>query len=68
VGGSTLLGISLAVLSIAANFYFGLLLSTGQERYLYAFLFAVLDRCKTFLLPWRDAFLHEGDRKRAVPL
>src|SRR5262245_19702124 len=62
---ATVLGGSLAALSVAANFYFGMLLSTGQERWLYAFLFAVLDACKTFLLPWRDAFLEQGDRSRA---
>src|SRR5262245_28214286 len=59
------LGLALALLSIAANFWFGTLLATGQERWLYAFLFAVLDACKTLLLPWRDAFLADGDKKRA---
>jgi hypothetical protein len=62
---ATFLGGSLAVLSVAANFYFGSLLSTGEERWLYAFLFAVLDCCKTFLLPWRDAFLETGEARKA---
>ena len=62
---AVLLAWGFIVLSVAANFCFGLLLSSGEERWLYAFLFAFLDATKAFLLPWRDAFLDDGDRKRA---
>lgn len=43
--------IGLAAISIVANFWFGTLLTTGDERYFYGALFALLDGLKTLLLP-----------------
>jgi hypothetical protein len=39
------------------------LLAHGPERFLYAFLFAVLDASTAFLLPIRDAFLERSDNR-----
>lgn len=47
----TLVVIGLASVSIVANFWFGTLLTTGDERTLYGVLFALLDGLKTLLLP-----------------
>jgi hypothetical protein len=47
VGGLFVTG--LAGLSIAANFWFGTLLTTGPERWLYGAVFALLDGFKTVL-------------------
>lgn len=47
VGGLFVLG--LATLSIVANFWFGTLLTTGHERWLYGAVFALLDGLKTVL-------------------
>ena len=47
LGGLFALG--LALISIGANFWFGTLLTTGHERWLYGSVFALLDALKTVL-------------------
>lgn len=66
----TLLGgaaaLSLAVISIGANSTFGSLLTTGQERWLYAFLFGSLDVLKTLLPLIAAAAFVAGARTKGV--
>jgi hypothetical protein len=59
------LGFALVTLSVLANFCFGYLLTDTPERFLYAFLFAVLDASKAFLLPIRDALREDGHARKA---
>jgi len=59
------LGFALVILSVMANSCFGYLLTDTQERFLYAFLFAVLDASKAFLLPIRDALLENDHTRKA---
>ena len=47
LGGLFALG--LALISIGANFWFGTLLTTGEERWLYGAVFSLLDALKTVL-------------------
>lgn len=44
-----LIALGVAVISIGANFWFGTLLTTGEERWLYGAVFALLDALKTVL-------------------
>lgn len=44
-----LIALGLALISIGANFWFGTLLTTGHERWLYGAVFALLDALKTVL-------------------
>jgi hypothetical protein len=46
-----LIVIGLVIISVFANFWFGTLLISGQERWLYGAIFGLLDGLKTVLVP-----------------
>src|SRR5258706_4497183 len=48
-GGLVVTG--LVIISVFANFWFGTLLISGQERWLYGAIFGLLDALKTVLIP-----------------
>jgi hypothetical protein len=48
-GGLVVMG--LVIISVFANFWFGTLLISGQERWLYGAIFGLLDALKTILIP-----------------
>jgi len=48
-GGLVVMG--LVIISVFANFWFGTLLISGQERWLYGAIFGLLDAFKTVLVP-----------------
>ena len=48
-GGLVVMG--LVIISVFANFWFGTLLISGQERFLYGLIFGLLDALKTVLVP-----------------
>jgi hypothetical protein len=48
-GGLIVMG--LVIISVFANFWFGTLLISGQERWLYGAIFGLLDALKTVLIP-----------------
>jgi hypothetical protein len=48
-GGLVVTG--LVIISVFANFWFGTLLISGQERWLYGAIFGLLDALKTVLVP-----------------
>jgi hypothetical protein len=48
-GGLVVMG--LVIISVFVNFWFGTLLSSGQERWLYGAIFGLLDALKTVLVP-----------------
>jgi hypothetical protein len=47
----SLIVFGLVVISIFANFWFGTLLISGQERFIYGAIFGLLDALKTVLIP-----------------
>ena len=48
-GGLVVTG--LVIISVFANFWFGTLLISGQERWLYGAIFGLLDALETVLIP-----------------
>lgn len=61
-----LAAIGLAILSTTANFQFGTLLATGEERWLYGAIFGLLDVLKIVLLPLAAAATATGQRGKAA--
>jgi hypothetical protein len=64
LGGLFALG--LALISIGANFWFGTLLTTGEERWLYGAVFSLLDALKTVLPVMAAGALAVGLRAKAL--
>jgi hypothetical protein len=62
-GGVIVFG--LVIISVFANFWFGTLLISGQERWLYGAIFGLLDALKTVLIPVAGFALASGALARA---
>ena len=62
-GGAIVFG--LVLISVFANFWFGTLLISGQERWLYGAIFGLLDALKTVLVPVAGFAVAAGALARA---
>ena len=63
LGGLIVIG--LVAISVFANFWFGTLLISGQERFLYGAIFGLLDALKTVLIPVAGFAIASGAFARA---